>query len=357
MPNDRITLKYKPDFERAQKYWDAFWAHEIIDRPPAIIRVDPQMRDGYISSVQPVTAEFGKSIQKIDRYLEETLFLGEAMPGFRPGFGPDQMAAFCGAPLTVSPDSENTSWSKKIVDDWVAALPLTIEEDNPTWRRMKKYHKLAEQHTRGKCLLYNIDMHSNIDLLEGLRGAQRLLFDIIDTPELVRKALADAQKLFFEVYNEFWQYGDKGRLGSSSWLNLYSRRKYNPIQADFICMLNPEMVRSFILPALEAEAAFLDNACFHLDGPDALRHLNDILAIDGIEAFQWVPGAGSRPQIEWPEVLQKIHSAGKATIIYATPDQIKAIHKQFPPNLIVYDTTVRTEKQARDLLDWLRKNT
>jgi len=31
------TLKYKPDFARAQKYWDAFWAHEIIDRPCTII--------------------------------------------------------------------------------------------------------------------------------------------------------------------------------------------------------------------------------------------------------------------------------------------------------------------------------
>ena len=33
------------------------------------------------------------------------------MPSFRPGFGPDQMAAFLGAPLTISQDSSNTSRS------------------------------------------------------------------------------------------------------------------------------------------------------------------------------------------------------------------------------------------------------
>ena len=357
MGDDETTLKYKPDFERAREYWDAFWAHEIIDRPAAIVRVDKEMRQHYVSSVQPVMGDFNESIERIERYLNSTTFLGEAMPGFRPGFGPDQMAGFCGAPLVVSPDSTNTSWSQKIVDDWAIALPLTIEEGNVAWQRMKQYHKLAEQYTTGKCLLYNIDMHSNIDLLEGLRGAQKLLFDIIDTPELIERAMADARKLFFKVYNELWRYGDKDKLGSTSWLNLYSCGKYHPIQADFICMLNTQMVRRFVLPAIEEEVAFLDNACFHLDGPDALKHIDDILAIDRIGAFQWVPGACNKPQIEWPDVLKKIHAAGKATIIYATVDQIKAIHKQYPPNLVVYDTTVKTEKQAHELLNWLKENT
>ena len=354
-------MKYKPDFERAQRYWDAFWAHEIIDRPAAIIRVsrraNKNMSGGYVSSVQAVTGEFNESIEKIDRYLNDTIFLGEAMPGFRPGFGPDQMAGFCGAPLVVSADSLNTSWSEKIIDDWKAALPLTIKEDNVVWQRMKEYHKAAERYVEGKCLLYNIDMHCNIDLLEGLRGAEKLLFDIIDTPELVLRAMADARKVFLKVYKEFWGYGAKDRLGSTSWLNLYSRGKYNPIQADFICLLSPEMFRKFVLPALVEEAGFLDEACFHLDGPDALKHLDDILAIDGIEAIQWVPGAGSKTQIEWPDVLHKIHAGGKATIIYATAEQIKTIHKEYPPNLVVYDTTVATEQEGLELLDWLRENT
>lgn len=357
MAENETTLKYKPDFERARRYWDAFWAHEIIDRPAAIVRVDAQQRGYYVSSVQSISGDFDESIRTIDEYLDSTKFLGEAMPGFRPGFGPDQMAGFCGAPIIVSPDSTSTSWSQKIVEDWTEALPLTIAEDNVAWRRMKQYHEAAERYIRGKGLLYNIDMHSNIDLLEGLRGAQRLLFDIIDTPELVERAMADARRLFIKVYDEFWQYGDKDQLGSTSWLNLYSRGKYNPIQADFICLLSPELVRKFVLPALEEEAAFLDNACFHLDGPDALKHLDDILAIDGIEAIQWVPGEGNKPQIEWPEVLGKIHAAGRATIIYASPDEIKTIHKDYPPNLVVYDTTVETEEQALGLLEWLKENT
>lgn len=41
-------------------------------------------------------------------------------------------------------------------------------------RRMREYHALAEAHFQGQCLLAEIDMHSNIDLREGLRGAQNL---------------------------------------------------------------------------------------------------------------------------------------------------------------------------------------
>jgi hypothetical protein len=353
-----MTLKYKPDFKRAQKYWDAFWAHAIIDRPAILVNVVKKHPENFLK-IRPVMGNFKEAFEEFDNKLFSNItYLGEAMPKFVPGFGPDQMAGFCGAPLVMSPDSHNTSWSQKIVENWPDALPIKITEDNITWQRMIEFHKASQEYVKGKCLLANIDMHSNIDLLEGLRGAQKLLFDMIDNPEIILRALADARKLYSTVYNEFWKYGDKENLGSTSWLtHLYSRRKFNPIQADFIALLNPAMFRQFVLPALEEEAAFLDDSVFHLDGPGALIHLDDILTIKGIETIQWGPGVGQKPQIEWMEVLQKIVAAKKAAIIYATPEQIKTIHKQFPPNLIIYDTEVKTEQEGLELLDWLVKNT
>ena len=346
-------LEYKPDFQRAQKYWDAFWAHDIIDRSPVIIWYgNPE--EGFIN--HPMKNDFSETISKLDLYFDKTLFMGECMPCYRPDFGPDQMAAFVGAPLISGPKGTNTSWSEKIVTDWKEALPLTIDGSNVAWLRMEEYHKVIADHAKGKFLISNLDMHSNIDLLEGLRGAENLLFDMLDQPDIVLKALADARRLYTKVFNKFWSYGKKDKLGSTSWINLYSRKKYNPIQADFIALLSPDMMRKFVLPAIEEEAQFLDHSCFHLDGPDALKHLDDILAIKEIDCIQWVPGAGNKPQIEWPDVLHKIHKSGKATIIYAKPEQIKAIHKDYPSSLVVYETTVGTEEQGLELLNWLVKN-
>ena len=351
--NDTV-LKYKPDFERAAKYWDAFWAHEIIDRPPVIIWAKNDNEKGYIN--HRMDDEFEATFVKFENFFQSTSFLGECIPCFRPDFGPDQMAAFLGAPLVSGPEGTNTSWSQKIVEDWKASLPLEFNKDTDAWKKMAEYHKAAARRFEGKCLVSNIDMHSNIDMLEGLRGAEKLIFDIIDNQELILKALQDSRKVYAEVFNELWEYGNKSLVGTTSWISLYSRKKFNPIQADFIALLNPEMCKKFVLPEIEYEAQFLDHSCFHLDGPDALKHLDDILSIKEIDCIQWIPGAGNKPQIEWPDVLHRIHKAGKSTIIYAEPQDIKRIHKEYPPNLVVYETNVKTEQEGWELIDWLVNN-
>ncbi len=117
---DTMELEYKPDFERACKHWDALWNHDIIARPCTLVTVQKTDVPGRFNGMEPVEGDFQKAVVDFDRVLETHEFLGEAMPAFRPGFGPDQMAAFVGAPLTISQDSEETSWSEKIVDDWDA---------------------------------------------------------------------------------------------------------------------------------------------------------------------------------------------------------------------------------------------
>lgn len=350
-------LHYKQDFERAQKYWDAFWNKQIIDRPCAVVFAKKDPRAEIPRFTIPVEEPFQTAFEKFDNFLMSYEFLGEAMPGFRPDFGPDQMAGFLGAPVIMDNPETGTSWSNKIVDKWENFLPLKIDNQNQCWKRMIEFHKQAQQYYKDKCLLYNIDLHSNIDAIEGLRGAENLLFDIIDSPELVSKAMDDVRKLYTKVYDTFYCYGNKQQIGTCSWLHFYSRNKFNPIQADFICLLSPDMFRKFVLPAIEEEAQYLDNSCFHLDGKDSLKHIDDILAIKEIDAVQWVPGAGAKPQLEWPEVLHKIQNAGKAVILYGSIEQIKAIHGKYKSELVVYQVQADSVEKGKEFLDWLCSNT
>lgn len=350
-------MKYKPDFERAQGAWDALWRHEIVDRPCTLVTAARTRAAPVYSRIVAVDGDFPRVLDECDAYLESHAFLGEAMPAFRPGFGPDQMAAFLGAPLTISPDSSQTSWSEKIVTDWESFLPLRLDENNRYVARMKEFHALADARLRGRCLLHEIDLHSNIDLLEGLRGAQKLLFDMIDTPQTVLKAMSQAREIYRQVSDAFYGYGAKEKWGTTSALPMYDRKRFNRIQADFIALLNPGLFRKFVMPAIEEEVAYLDRSCFHLDGPDALNHLDDILAIRDLDAIQWVSGAGSKPQIEWPEVLHKIQDAGKIIILHLSQDDVRRIHGEYRPELLVYDVATDTVDEGRELLAWLEENT
>ncbi len=350
-------MEYKKDFSRAQKYWDAFWAKDIIDRPCTIVWAKTNRDAVDCPRLQPVEDDFSVSFSRYDKFLESHVFLGECIAGFRPGFGPDQMAGFLGAPIIVNVESADTSWTKKIVDDWESFLPLKIDDKNIAWQRMKEFHASAEKYYEGKCLLYDIDIHSNIDALEALRGAEKLIFDMIDSPQLIERAIWQVRALYRNIYDTFYQYGDKKRLGTNSGMHLYSRGKADYIQADFISLISPDMMRQFVLPAIEDEADFLDNSCFHLDGPDALKHLDDILAIDAIDAVQWQSGAGNKPGWEWSEVIEKIQNAGKSAVLYGNCEQIKAIHGRYKPELLVYDVQADSEEEGIELLDWLVKRT
>lgn len=352
-----VELEYKPDFERARRYWDALWHHEVIDRPCTLVTAPTVDKPSGYSRIVAVEDDFSVVLDQCDAYLESHAFLGEAMPSFRPGFGPDQMAGFLGAPLVINKGSSTTSWSEKIVEDWDSFLPMRIDESNTCFQRMHEFHRLAEAHVDGRCLLCDIDMHSNIDLLESLRGAQDLLFDMIDEPDLVLNAMSQARKLYKQVYEAFYGYGNKASLGTTSGLPMYDGGRFNRIQADFIALLNPELFRRFVLPAIEEEAQYLDRSAFHLDGPDALTHLDDLLSIDAIDAIQWVSGAGNKPQIEWPEVLHKIQAAGKIIILHLGVEDVKRIHGDYDPSLLVYDVGARTVDEGMELLDWLTRNT
>jgi hypothetical protein len=355
---NNLTLQYKPDLERTKKYWDAFWSHEMIDRPCTVVWAEKCTNACPPVIIQSISDDFQTTFKEFDKYLDTHAFLGECIPGFRPGFGPDQMAGFLGAPIIRSQDSLNTSWSQKIVDNWKKFLPLKIDEQNECWHRMKEFHIAASEYYAEKCLIYNIDLHSNIDTLEGLRGAEKLLFDIIDTPYLIKQAMADVEKVYKKIYNTFFTLSKGQKIGTGDrCLGLYNKERFNIIAADFISLLSPDLFRSIVLPALEEEALFLDKSCFHLDGPDALVHLNDILAIEKIDVVQWQPGEYNKPAADWPEVIDKIQSAGKAAVLPGSCEQIKAIHGRYKPELVVYNAWAKSETEGNELLDWLQKNT
>ena len=111
------------------------------------------------------------------------------------------------------------------------------------------------------------------------------------------------------------------------------------------------------MPALEEESSYLDHCCYHLDGPDALVHLDDILSIKGIDAIQWIPGEGNPPQVEWLDLLKKIQNAGKGLHILASPEEVKVFHKALRPEGVIYDIQASSKQEAEDLLKWLKKNT
>ena len=99
-----------------------------------------------------------------------------------------------------------------------------------------------------------------------------------------------------------------------------------------------------------AEASCLDRAVFHLDGPDAVRHLDSLLDTPEIHAIQWVPGAGALPMTRWIPLLQRIQAGGKSQWVGCRADEVRPILEALRPEGVMISTSAATEDEARELL-------
>lgn len=359
-----MELAKKPDFEEAQQRWEALYAHEIIDRPVVTITVTkdathpvkpPQYLSFLIDGIEA-------SLDWFEEYLENTWFLGEAIPSYRPEAGADMFAAFLGTPMQFDfsgyPDRWPDAWSQPIVKHWPDAFPLEVQGNNELWQKMLHGLKRTAERGVGKYITTSADLHSNLDALVALRGSSELIFDMIDTPELVEQAMLAVRQAYQYISERFFSLSRADEWGSQR--GPYCKGRFNIIACDTAAFLSPELFRKFVMPAIEEEAAWLDHSMFHIDGPDMLKFLDDILAVKEINVINWVPGvqSGSKRFAEWTDLFRKVQKAGKIMQIYSvTPDEVKWLSQQLRPELVYYSVNeVQTRAEGEALLKWLERN-
>jgi hypothetical protein len=360
-----MELKYKPNFEETKDAWRHFWAGETWRRPIIVCDVpkDPAIQPALMNSVhrgryyRHVMGDWKEQLAANDALLENTYYAAESMPYLCPDFGPDQFAAFLGAEFHFSSESRHTNWVEPIVSDW-ADFEVKLDPENRYWKSIQELAELYAEHAKGRYLVGICDLHSNGDALSALRSPQALCMDFYDQPARVAKAMADVRKLYQPVYDGLYNAsGLSEESGGVGWAPLWSDGKFATIQCDFICMVSPEISREYIIPALEEEASFLDHCVLHLDGPGALRHLDDILAIKAIDAIQWVPGDGQPVMWKWSEVLEKCRAAGKGLQMYhCNSEQVKAIHKEMGPKGMMYTVASSSIDEVEELATWLENH-
>ena len=355
-----MQLKTKPNFEEAADRWEAFWRGEVLDRPPVCIVAPKDGAEPAASPGQLFAWSQGprRAAEQCRAHAATHAFLGEAIPFIRPGFGPDTYAALMGAQLRSSPESSQTNWAVPCVEDWDAFAPSTLDDANSTWRDLLEFARVAAEVGEGVFLVGQADLHGNLDALSALRGPENLCLDLLERPEAVARALEEALSRFPAIYGGLWDAGKMAERGSIGWIPAYARGRFCTLQCDFLCMVGPAMARRFVFPALEREAACVDHAVFHYDGPGALGHLDDVCALPGLEVIQWVPGAGDRPRhVDWLDLLKDIQSRGKGLHLSGRPEEVKTLRRELRPEKVFFDVQgVRSQREGEELLKWFARS-
>jgi len=250
-------------------------------------------------------------------WVAENDWFADSAPIYMPNLGPDLTGTLFGCELEFGAD---TSWSTHPVaseEDYERIAESAPNFANPYWLALEKMTRLSLKAPGGH-LTGITDLHGSADTLVSLRGPEDLCYDLVDFPELVHRVLAVLAETNCEIFcrsRSLLQEG--GQSISTTWAAFLHRGPAYISSADILALLSPEMAREFVLPYLRLEWADIERSIFHLDGPDALRHIEWILEEDWIQAVQWVYGAGQGRASDWIDIYKKIRAAGRSLQLLA----------------------------------------
>jgi len=266
-------------------------------------------------------------IDRIDYELSTRVYLGDAFPRLNlDAFGPGILAAMLGAKLD---NSTGQVWFHPPNDTPAAALHFQYDPKNVWLRRIEAICEAAAKRWQGQVLVAMPDLGGNLDILAAFRPGEKLLLELYDAPDEVKRLTWEAHEVWHRVYHRLSDVMQSARSGYTDWAGIYSDRPCYMLQCDFGYMMSPEMFDEFAMPELEATCSGLGRAFYHLDGPGQLPHLDSLLGIKQLDGVQWVPGAGKPGCAHWPEVYRKIHAAGKRVqVIDGGFDTLEAVIDQ-----------------------------
>ena len=249
--------------------------------------------------------------QVVDRFDYDlccTRFMGDAFPYAKNDFGPGVPSIFLGARPELG---DNTVWFFPDEEREIRDVHFHYNSGHPWVHRIKDIYRAAVNRWGGSVQLCMSSLSGAVDILSIFRPSERLLYDLCEYPEDVKRLTWDIYGHFWRVFDEFDAIYRPTAPGYSSWCVIFSPEPYMMLQCDFAYMLGPDHFDEFVKPEIVASCKRLKNSFYHLDGVGQLRHLDSLLAIPELKGIQWIPGAGQPELDQWPEVYRKIHDAGK----------------------------------------------
>lgn len=239
----------------------------------------------------------------------------DTLPVADTDMGPGSLALFIGCEPGFSPQ---TVWFEPCwmeVEEPEALPPLTFDPGNRWWQLTEETLRACAGLGRGLYYTGCPDLVENVDILSALREPQRLMMDMVERPEWVEQKVREITQVWFEAYGRIYDI-IKQDDGSAMFgaFRVWGPGKTAKVQCDASAMFSPAMFERFVVPELTVQCEWLDFSMYHLDGTQAMGHLDALLAIEPLDAIEWTPQAGIEPggHPRWYPLYRRILEAGKS---------------------------------------------
>lgn len=356
-----MELRTRDDFPRTIARFEAWWRGAVLDRPPVTVYVKPTRPykgpDGTALSALERRTQVEYAVESAIGRFAQRDFLADSFPIVWPNLGPYLTTGLFGGLFELAPAEEDGAWSTPIVhrpEDWDRILQTPCDFENPSWQLVERMTDYAIARCDRRCIVGLTDLTGNYDILAALRGAEDLCLDILNCPDLLRQVGRHVTRGLTEAVSRSYAKLAAAGFGSTTWCPLYHRGPAYVPSCDFWCMVSPTTARDLIVPDIRVEMRALDRSIFHLDGVNALQHLDAILEIEELNAVEWVYGQGHGPASRWLDVYRRIRAAGKSIEVLAEDgaDALTVLRALGPEGLWlhVHGSEFDSAAQAQDFI-------
>lgn len=362
-------MKYKKNWEETQKKFEDYWRHSNTGTPLMRIVAEKEgcspyklpdalkwkdMDDKYLNAERMVA--------RYRHYCNTHEFLAESFPNLSVDFGPGSVASYLGSNIVFN---EDTVWFDEWVADWEEVPPLTYTKENEWYQKHIELVKKCRELSGNDFPICIPDLMENVDVLASLRGAQDLIFDMVDEPEEVAKRVQEVTALYQHYYDDFYDIVKYQNGSAYTVFQIFGSGKTVKLQCDFSAMMSPDYFREFVLDSLKQQCEKVDHVLYHLDGPDAIKHMDALMEIDGIDALQWTSGdhGPDGTQKEWDVIYDKARKAGKSLWVKVYTGEFedwikntdRIVQKYGSHSLFLYFSDM-TMAQAKTLITYAREH-
>lgn len=288
--------------------------------------------------------------------LSRSIYPADVLPVANTDLGPGSLALFCGA----RPDfGDDTVWFHPFQPgegelEPEELPPLRFDPENRWWQLTEKIIRACAELSQGKYLVGCPDLVENLDALCSLAGPETACMSMIERPEWVEQRIWELNDVWFAAYQRIYDL-IKLEDGSSAFgvFFIWGPGKVAKVQCDFSAMISPEMFRQFVVPALTRQCEWLDHSLYHLDGTQAMIHLDALLEIEALDAVEWTPQAGIETggHPRWYDLYRRVVSAGKSVqVVNVEHDEVVPLLDAIGPKGVYILTTFKDERDAEQLL-------
>jgi len=277
--------------------------------------------------------------------LSKSSFLADIPPVANTHLGPGSLSAILGAELEATEDTIWIRYHSDIGDD------ISLDPHNKWWKLHLDLLKACKEKAQGRYYVGCPDLVEGLDTLAGMKGTENVLMDMMLRPEMLEQQLQKINKLYFQVFDQIYDIINENGEMAFCYFSLWAPGKVSKLQADISGMISEDDFRRFSLPWLHEQCQKIEYTLYHLDGVDAMRHLDAILEIEELNAVQWTPGEG-QPQggdPQWYGLYRKILEKGKSVMpCWVEVNELKPLLDNVGPKGLNILMHFKTEKDIEE---------